>query len=170
MYWGHEMKKIMGFASLALVGALGCTAPDNSAARDVVDRSALSLADMVRRAETSAQYGSGVEARLRVDDETYAIGTVESATKHDVIVALDGEVVRVAAAGAAGSGCGTTISLPEALAIASTEAGGDAVAVVPDDDDPCMREIQVLVGDTLWEVKEGPDGSIIEKELSDEQL
>lgn len=164
------MKTIMAFASFALVGALGCTAPDNSPARDAVDRSAFSLADMVRHAETSVQYSSGVEARLRVADETYAIATVESASKHEVTLGLDGVVVRVAAGGAASSGCGTTISLPEALAIASAEAGGDAVAVVPDDDDPCMREIQVLVGNTLWEIKEGPDGSIIEKELSDEEL
>jgi hypothetical protein len=44
---------------------------------------------------------------------------------------------------------------------------GTSVAVQPDDDDRCLREIQVLVGDVLWEVKEARDGAVLETEKSD---
>jgi hypothetical protein len=42
------------------------------------------------------------------------------------------------------------------------------IAVVPDDDVDCAREIQVPSGDTLIEVKVAGDGSVLEQELSDE--
>ena len=40
--------------------------------------------------------------------------------------------------------------------------------MVPDDDVSCAREIQVLSGATLIEVKVAGDGGVLEKELSDE--
>ena len=148
-----------------------CTSPDHEALRNAVDQSELSLAETVELAETSVQYSAGVEAALHPGAEAvYAVETVATGTRHDIRVDLSGHIVSTLAAGAAGSSCPTTISVSAALAIAEAEVGGSAVAVVPDDDDPCLREIQVLVDTTLWEVKLGPDGALIEKELSDEEL
>jgi len=44
---------------------------------------------------------------------------------------------------------------------------GTAVSVQPDDDDHCLREVQVLAGDVLWEVKLARDGAVLETEKSD---
>ena len=41
---------------------------------------------------------------------------------------------------------------------------GTAVSVQPDDDDHCLREVQVLAGDVLWEVKLARDGAVLETE------
>ena len=53
-------------------------------------------------------------------------------------------------------------------AIADAMAAGESVAVEPDDDVVCAREIQVLAGDTLVEVKVAGDGAVLEVEVSDE--
>ena len=158
---------------LPLLLALTACASDQDHAplRAALDASQVSLGDTVLLAEASVQYGAGVRASLDVSsDPVFAVRTVASGTRHEIKLDLAGHVISTIAAGAGSTGCGTTISLPEALARAEAEVGGSAVAVVPDDDDPCLREIQVLVETTLWEVKLGPDGGLIEKELSDESL
>ncbi|MFN0250409.1 MAG: hypothetical protein ACKV2T_26250 [Kofleriaceae bacterium] len=134
-----------------------------------VDRADYSLGEMVLRAEASVQHSAGINARIDKTAELFAIGAVANDQRHNLRLDFHGTIITTQAAGL-GGGCQTRITLAEALAIAEADAGGDAVAVVPDDDDPCMREIQVLVGNTLWEVKVGPAGAIVEKELSDEEL
>lgn len=64
--------------------------------------------------------------------------------------------------------CPDAIALTAALAIAEKEAGGDAVAIVPDDDVACAREVQVVVGATLIEIKVAGDGAVLEHDVSDE--
>lgn len=155
---------------LVMLAACGADGGDHVELRAAVDRSQHSLAETVQLAEASVQRSAGVSARIEKDVDQFAVGAVAEAVRHDLRLDLAGNIVSSTPAGAAGAGCQTQITLPEALAIAEAAAGGDAVQVVPDDDDPCMREIQVLVDTTLWEVKVGPDGAIVEKELSDEEL
>lgn len=161
-----------GLTAIALCVLTGCAADGgyHSELRVAVDRADHSLADMVLLAEASVQHSAGINARIDRTAEQFAIGAIADEQRHDLRLDFHGAVVTTRAAGPAAVGCQTQITLGEALAIAEAEAGGDAVAVVPDDDDSCMREIQVLVGNTLWEVKVGPTGSIVEKELSDEEL
>jgi len=64
--------------------------------------------------------------------------------------------------------CASAIAPARATAIAEQRVGGTAIANVPDDDDPCNREVQVQTKDTLWEVKVAPDGRVLEVEVSDE--
>jgi len=64
--------------------------------------------------------------------------------------------------------CAGAIDPARAAAIAEQRVGGTAIANVPDDDDPCNREVQVQAKDTLWEVKVAPDGRVLEVEVSDE--
>jgi hypothetical protein len=142
---------------------------DHSALRDTIDAAGVDLIETVSRAESSLDQGNAVEARLVRADGQYSITAFAGGTRHTIRADLGGNILAIADAGSAGNGCGS-LSLSEALAIAAAEAGGDVVAVVPDDDDPCMREIQVLVDVTLWEVKVGSDGSVVELELSDEVL
>jgi hypothetical protein len=69
--------------------------------------------------------------------------------------------------GASTDPCAGSIPVAGAIAIAEAHMHGTSVAVQPDDDDRCLREIQVLVGDVLWEVKEARDGAVLETEKSD---
>jgi hypothetical protein len=159
--------------AILIVGLAACNGPDgghHAELRTIVDEAGKSLAETVRLAEANVQYSASVNARIHSGAEQYSVGAVATGIRHDLRFDLAGTLLSTAAAGPAAGGCQTQISLPDALAIAEADAGGDAVAVVPDDDDACMREIQVLVGTTLWEVKVGPDGAIVERELSDEEL
>lgn len=158
--------------TLALSVFVGCAADGgyHSDLRATVDRADHSLAEMVLLAEASVQHSAGVNARIDKTADQFAIGAIANEERHDLRLDFHGAVITTQLAGPAGGGCQTQITLAEALEIAEAEADGDAVAVVPDDDDPCMREIQVLVGTTLWEVKVGPSGAIVETELSDEEL
>ncbi len=162
------MKRLV---AIAIISLAACADPDHTALRTAVDQSVYTLGETVERAEASVQQSTGVDARLHAGPSpSYAVTAVAIGAVHDVRLDLAGTVTSTNAAGSASPGCQTSITLSEALAIAAAAAGGDAVAVVPDDDDPCLREIQVLVDATLWEVKVGPDGAIIEQELSDEEL
>lgn len=138
--------------------------------RAAVDRADYSLAGYVERAEASLQHSTGVKARIERIAEQFAVETLASAQRHRVRLDFAGVVIATEAAGAGEAGCQTQITLTQALAAAEAAVGGNAVAVAPDDDDPCLREIQVLVEQTLWEVKVGPTGAIVETELSDEDL
>jgi hypothetical protein len=70
---------------------------------------------------------------------------------------------------AAGSACPDAIPIADAIAIAESAGGGTAVAIEPDDDVACAREMQVLRADAvLWEIKVAGDGTVLESELSDE--
>jgi hypothetical protein len=46
--------------------------------------------------------------------------------------------------------CAGSIPVAGTIAIAEAHMHGTSVAVQPDDDNRCLREIQVLVGDVLW--------------------
>ena len=162
--------KRLGAIVMFTLAACGTSGGNHEQLRALVDQSTVSLGETVSLAEASVQYSAGVDARIHSASAQFSVDTVATGVRHDVRLDLTGTVLSATAAGAAAAGCATQISLPAALAIAEAEAGGDAVAVVPDDDDPCLREIQVLVDTTLWEVKLGPDGALIEKELSDEEL
>lgn len=156
---------------LLFLAACGTTDGGNHVElRTAVDRAQISLGESVSRAIASGQFSAGINARIHGDVDQYNVGALAAAQRHDVRVDFTGQVLSASPAGAPGAGCQTQISLSEALAIAEAHKSGDAVQVVPDDDDPCMREIQVLVDTTLWEVKVGPDGAIVETELSDEEL
>lgn len=162
----------LGLIVLVVVAACGNSTETvaHPELRAAVDRAQYGLGEYVELAQASVQYSAGINARIHRDVDQFAVGAVASAQRHDIRLDFQGHVVSAAPAGAAGAGCQTQISLPEALAIAEAAVGGDAVQVVPDDDDACMREIQVLVDLTLWEVKVGPAGAIVETELSDEEL
>ena len=162
--------KHLGAITLFTLAACGADGGHHQELRALVDQATVSLGETVLRAEASVQYSAGVDARIHSATTQFSVDAVATGVRHDVRLDLAGTVLSKTALGAAAAGCQTQISLPEALAIAEAEVGGDAVAVVPDDDDPCLREIQVLVDITLWEVKLGPDGALVEKELSDEDL
>jgi len=162
--------KHLGAIALFVLGACAADGGNHKELRALVDQSTVSLGETVTRAESTVQYSAGVNARIHSDRAQFSVDAVAAGTRHDVRLDLAGVVLSSTPAGAAAAGCQTQISLPDALGLAEKEVGGDAVAVVPDDDDACLREIQVLVDTTLWEVKLGPDGAVIEKELSDEDL
>lgn len=158
---------------LACLAAAGCsdTPRDVSALRDAVDHAKVSIHDMVTVAEGSMADGRAITAELRVDaTPVYAYGTVGAGMLHDVRVdTIEGAIVSSTEHGAATGACPGSITLAEAIAIAEADVpGGTVIAAIPDDDVSCAREIQVLESTTLWEVKVGGDGAVLEHELSDE--
>lgn len=155
--------------SLTLVLA-ACSGPqDTTRLRDAVDASTISLAESAAIAEAAMTAGRAVSARLEPGTtagfRVLAIGAAASAR---VEIDLDG-AVRSSAPAAETDPCPGSISLAAAIAIAENEANGVAIAIQPDDDDACDREVQVLrTDDVLWEVKISGTGAVVESELSDE--
>lgn len=137
--------------------------------RTAVNESQVTLAQTIAIAEHDTQGGAGVKARLLVDgDAVFAVGAVEAETLRDFRIDLQGQIRSSDQVGPGIAPCPGAISLSDAVAVAEREAGGEGVAIVPDDDVACAFEVQVLTADTLWEVKVGSDGTVLESEESDE--
>lgn len=85
-------------------------------------------------------------------------------------VTVDPQVARMRSVEAYDRGvvlpCEGSITTAEAVAIAEQQVKGRGAAVEIED---CVFEVQVLAGDTLWEVEIGPDGRYLEKEEWDEE-
>ncbi len=159
---------------LALSTALGagCAGDDHKRPelRAALDRATINLRDSVGVALTSSESTVALRARLLMSDNpVFSVGALDQENLMDVRIELaTGQVLSTSPIGTASNPCPGSITLAEALAIAEQEAAGDAIAVVPDDDVECAREIQVLQDITLYEVKVAGDGGVLEKELSDE--
>ena len=138
--------------------------------RAALDSAQITLRDSVGVAMLDADGTAALEARLVMEaDPIFSVGVLREIDLRRVDIDIVTGLVRsTSPAGTASLSCPGAIPLDEALAVAEDAAGGDAVAVVPDDDVACAREIQVLKADVLWEVKVGGDGAVLEQELSDE--
>ncbi|MBW2528439.1 MAG: hypothetical protein JRI23_29965 [Deltaproteobacteria bacterium] len=162
----------LALASTALLLNSACSSNDEyiEKLRAAMAQSDVTLSEVVEVAEAETWVGASTKAALLVDGAPVffvrAQDTTETLLKYDI--GLDGSILSVRDLGAGAGPCPGTISLLEALGIAEAEAGGVAVASVPDDDVACAFEVQVLTPDTLWEVKVGPDGRVLESEESDE--
>lgn len=160
-------------ACIAAVSLAGCSSNSEYVAklRSALDKANVSLSGSIQVAEGDAQAGDAFKAALQVDgDPVFSVDTLAAGGRNDVRVDIvSGDVLSVSAKGGSGTAaCAGSISLVEALGIAEREVGGEAVAVQPDDDDACNREVQVLEGSMLWEVKVAPSGKVLETEESDE--
>jgi len=154
-------------------GIGGGNAPsDRPDLRAAVDRANITLRQAVPFALASTQGGAALSGSLVLtQDAAFDVGARDSRGMNEVRVsAQNGSVIRSGpVAEPSVPACpGGAISLDQALAVAEASAGGEAIAVVPDDDVACAREIQVLSGVALWEVKIGGDGAVLEQERSDE--
>lgn len=133
--------------------------------------SSITLVDAVRLVEEEAGGAICVRAALVVTgDPVFSINIVSEGELRNVRVdPPSGELLTTTVRGAyTGNLCEGSISMVEALTLAGDRANGIPVAVVPDDDVACAREIQVLSGNKLWEVKVASDGRILDVEESDE--
>ena len=157
---------------VALCCLASCTDSSEKAAkyRAALDKAQLSLADSVKVAEADTVDGIGVRAALLINgDAVFNVGALASIDFRDVRVDIvSGKVLSNVVGANMAQDCPGAISLTAALAAAEAEVGGDAVAIEPDDDGMCNREVKVVESDTVWEVKVGPDGSIVETEEDDE--
>jgi hypothetical protein len=111
-----------------------------------------------------------VQAELLVESNPqYSVGALGNGTLHDVRVDIvSGVVITSRVVGSSADPCPGSIPIADAISIAETRVSGSAVAVQPDDDDHCLREVQVLAGAILWEVKLARDGKVLEVEKSDD--
>lgn len=163
------MRKTWMIAAVALVA--GCSSGSKRPElRRALDEAKLSLVDSIGVALTEAEGSKALKGALvnNTGELAFSVGRLNAEAYEDVRV--DGITGRVLsrAQGLATDPCPSAIPLAEALAIAEREADGESVAAVPDDDVACAREIQVLSGDVLYEVKVAGDGAVLEQELSDE--
>jgi len=138
--------------------------------REALALAKVSLRESVLAGEASVTGGMGVKAELLVASEPeYSVGALGRGNMHDVRVDIvSGAVITSRVLGAAADPCPGSIALAAAIAIAEARVNGSAVSIEPDDDDRCYREVQVLSGDTLWEVKLARDGKVLEVEKSDD--
>ena len=153
----------------------GCESNDEAyvaALREAVAKADSSLADSVKAAENDG--AAPVSGELSVKGEMFSVRAVAQPDLKRFRFALDGEAVGVDVIGASPSGdCSHAISASEAIAIAEADQNGTATGIEQeyeddDDDVPCTWEVQVLTPNELMEVEVGPDGTVLETELSDE--
>lgn len=165
----------IALAALALVAA-ACASENKDdhqrpEIRAALDESQYTFRDALPLAVAASSAGEPFEGALVLgDDPVFAVGIDESTSLKEIRIngvsgAVEGNTPVGGALPCTDPG---QIPLDQALDIAEAEAGGEAIASVPDDDVACAFEIQVMVDVTLWEVKVGPDGAVLEHELSDE--
>jgi uncharacterized membrane protein YkoI len=158
--------------SFAAVLAVACSGPTERelALRAALDQSHVPLRDSVGIARASVEDSIGVKAVLLVDAApVYSVRALASRELRDVRVDIaSGAILSTASLGQSPDPCPGAIDLAEAITIAEAEMNGEAVSIGPDDDDACDREVQVMAGETLWEVKLAADGRVIETEESDD--
>ena len=166
------MRRALILFVIPAAAAAGCSNDNHQrpALRATLDEAQVTLAQSVDTALASEGTGTPVKAALLVGgDPVFQVGVFETIDQKDVrIHIVSGSVLSSAPTSPSTTPCTGSISLTAALGIAEERANGEAVAVVPDDDVACAFEIQVLAGSTLWEVKVGGDGAVLEYELSDE--
>ena len=161
---------VPGIIAVALTAACSSNSEHVEKLRAALDEAELSLADSVGVAEVETAGGIGIQAKLLVDsDPVFSVGALASDAFQNVRVdVVTGEVLSMQAASQSADACPGAVSLSEAIAAAEAEVGGEAVAIEPDDDGQCMREVKVLADDTVWEVKVASDGGIVEVEEDDD--
>jgi uncharacterized membrane protein YkoI len=169
------MKSTIGMGFVVLLAALpGCGSDEGSERgrryREALDQAELSLADSVAVAEGETAGGVGVRAVLLLEAQpVYLAAAAETSSLTDVrIDIVTGEALLTQSIAGSVESCGGAVSLAAAIASAEAEVGGNAVAIEPDDDGFCNREVKVVAGEVVWEVKVAPDGSVIEVEEDDE--
>jgi len=152
-----------------LVGACASSSGNTDRLGAALAQAQISLRDSVGVALARTS-GAGLQAKLSLAAEpVFSVAALARGSRHDVRVDIrSSAVLSVTAGGSATDPCPGSIALADAISIAETAGAGEAVAIAPDDDDACASEVQVLSGGTLWEVKVGGDGSVLEKEVSDE--
>lgn len=165
-----KLHVLIAGASVALV--LGCSG-DNSArvaeVRTALDKTQMSLGDMVLNAENTRtdpqEVVTAKMARLVANAEpTVVVQASFASTVKEVQLDRSGKVLSVAPIGGAPDGCAGPVTARDAIAIAERESGGRAFQIQPDDDEPCLFEVQALQGSKIWEVKIDRNGKVIEKE------
>lgn len=163
---------LIGTSSTILLAA--CSGADGMGPRvtklqDAIAQARVSLGQSVEVGEASVAGSKAVKAALLVDAAPeYSVGALGNGTLHDVrLDIVTGSVTASNVLGASADPCPGSIPVADAIAIAEAHMNGTSVSVQPDDDDQCFREVQVLVGDVLWEVKEARDGAVLETEKSD---
>ena len=132
-------------AAVMLGACSDATGPRVERLRTALAQANVSLQQSVATSESSVTGGRAVRAELLVNvDPQYAVGALGSGTMHDVRVDIvSGVILSARTLGAADDPCPGSIPLSEAIAIAERHVTGRAVLVQPDDDDQCLREIQV---------------------------
>ena len=152
----------------------GCSAdgmgPRVDKLREALAQSKVSLRQSVVAGQSSVTGGKAVQAELLVESNPqYSVGALGNGTLHDVRVDIvSGVVITSRIVGSSADPCPGSIPIADAIPIAEARVSGTAVAIAPDDDDHCLREVQVLAGAILWEVKLARDGKVLEVEKSDD--
>jgi len=162
---------LIGTSTILLAACSGADGmgPRVTKLQDAVTQAKVSLRQSVEVGEASVTGGKAVKAALMVDAAPeYSVGALGNGTLHDVrLDIVSGSVLASSVVGASADPCPGSIPLADAIAIAEAQMNGTAVSVQSDDDDQCLREVQVLASDVLWEVKLAPDGAVLETEKSD---
>jgi len=148
--------------TVVLVACSNGPTPGATAWQAALDRAQISLRDSVQVAEGDG--ASAKKATLRTDGGgVFSVTALANQAFDDVRVdAVSGTIVSKEPIAFTADDCAGGISLADAISAAEKQVGGEAVQAAPDDDGHCNTEVIVLSGDTLWEVKIGPKGELVE--------
>ena len=157
------------------VPIVGCESNDEAyvaALRDAMAKADVTLADTVADSHNSGL--NATRAGISVSQEVFTVRGNAADRMVRKRYALSGEAIGEDELGASSTvDCSHAVSAQEAIAVAEADQSGTATSIeleTEDDDDdvPCTWEVQVLTADALMEVEVGPDGTVLETELSDE--
>jgi uncharacterized membrane protein YkoI len=178
MAGSHTPIRIFALFAFLFTGCSSSVDPETiNKYRAALDESKVSLAQSVALARSSVAGDSaskaeaiGVSAALIVtSDPIYSVGALGGRELHEVRVDIvSGAVVSKSMVSEADDPCPGSIPLDEAIAIAEARVGGEAIKIQPDDDDQCLREVLVLSGEKIWEVKLSREGRVLEVEEADD--
>jgi glucose dehydrogenase len=161
----------IGASSTILLAACSAdgTGPRVTKLQDAVAKAKVSLKESVMAGQSSVPDGKAVKAALLVEAAPeFSVGALGNGTLHDVrLDIVTGSVIASHVVGASADPCPGSIPVADAIGIAEARVNGSAVSIQSDDDDHCLREVQVLSGAVLWEVKLARDGGVLEVEKSD---
>lgn len=166
------MTKRLLLAPVVALLSLGTACSSGPSQREREYRAALaetkiSLRDSVGLAEDGGANGRALKADLaRSGEPRFVVNTRAAEAGRQVEIDGKSGAIRANAASASPNDCPTAIAVSKAIEAAEARVGGQAVAVQPDDDDACNRQVLVL-SDKLWEVKVAPNGAVLEVEEGD---
>ena len=170
----EKMNRTMMLGAAALVGAMAMACGGKSERVERLQaafaKSNLTLVESIEVSSPAVPGSSPVAAELNVYkvDPVFEVRANGGGKSDEVTVDPEStEVLSVETLSKQANGpCEGSISVAEAILIAEEKVGGKgALAEIED----CEFEIQVLAGDTLWEVEISKTGKYLEKEEWDEE-
>jgi len=161
----------LGVVSLFALGTTACGKSERvEKLQEAFAKSKISLVESMDISSSQVPNAVVGNAELNVDIAKAAFQVRSVAADGPTEVTVDPARAEISSvnvmSGGVATPCPGSISVAEAVKKAEQAASGRGALV---EMEGCEFEVQVLEGDTLWEVEVAPDGRVLEKEEWDEE-